>query len=335
VNRKYKTAIVLVIALFATVAVVLTRIGAAQQLFPTLYLDPSDVVYNTLVVGQRFDIDIKVLNVTDLKSFDFTLDFNPSVLSVVGESFLPEANHPTPNWNVNGGAGTFWANVTYENALDSVPPVTIATITFKIANYGISPLTFSNDKLGNSTGLLMPHDTRGGSVSVLYHDVAIVAVDSSTNETYDGRLVNVTATAKNLGLAPENFTVSVYANGNLIGSSEVSNLLPNQTTLVEVVWNTSGLASMTPYAMSAQASSVPYETNLANNMLTDGDVKVKIMGDVNGDGTVGILDLEAWDAAYGSSQGMPNWNPQADLNGDGTVDKTDGMLIIANYGNHL
>jgi uncharacterized protein (DUF2141 family) len=80
---------------------------------------------------------------------------------------------------------------------------------------------------------------------------------------------------------------------------------------------------------------VPYETNLANNALTDGNIKVKIMGDVNGDGTVGILDLEAWDAAYGSSQGMPNWNPQADLDGNGTVDKADGTLIIENYGNHL
>ncbi len=96
----------------------------------------------------------------------------------------------------------------------------------------------------------------------------------------------------------------------------------------------SGFASMTPYVISAQASFVPYETNLANNVLTDGNVKVKIMGDVNGDGIVGILDLQAWDAAYGSSQGMSNWNPQADLDGNGTVDKTDGMLIIQNYGNH-
>jgi hypothetical protein len=334
-NRKYKTAIVVVIALFATMAIVLTRMGVAQQLFPTLYIDPSSVVYNTLVVGQRFDVNVEVLNVTDLKSFDFSLSFNPNMLSVVSESFLPEANLPTPNWRVDGYAGTFWANVTYESPLNTVPPVTIATITFKISNYGISPLTFSNDKLGNSTGLLMMHQTIGGSVSVLNHDVAIVAVYSSANETYDGRLVNMTATAKNVGLAPENFTVSIFANSILIGTSQVLNLLPNQTTLVQMAWNTSGHASMTPYVISAQASAVPYETNLANNALTDGNVKVKIMGDVNGDGTVSILDLDAWDAAYGSSQGMPNWNSQADLDGSGTVDKTDGMLIIENYGNHL
>jgi uncharacterized protein (DUF2141 family) len=334
-NRKYKTAIVLVLALIVTVTIALTRMGAAQQLFPTLYIDPPQVVFNSLVVGQRFDIDVKVLNVTDLKSYEFSLSFNPNMLIVVSESFLPEANLPTPNWMVDGYAGTFWANVTYDSPLNTVPPLTIATITFKISNYGISPLVFSNDKLGNSTGLLMSHQTIGGSVSVLNHDVAIVAVDASTNETYDGRLVNITTTAGNLGLASENFTISVYANSNLVGTSQVLNLLPNQTTLVQMSWNTSGFANMTRYVLSAQVSSVPYETNLANNALTDGNIKVKIMGDVNGDGTVGILDLEAWDAAYGSSQGMPNWNPQADLDGNGTVDKADGTLIIENYGNHL
>lgn len=334
-DRKFKAGIMVVIVSFAAVAILLTRMGAAQQLFPTLYIDPQDVVFNSLVVGQRFDINVKVLNVSDLTGYEFSLSFNPNMLSVVSESFLPEANLPIPNWRVDGYAGTFWANVTYGSPLNTVPPLTIATITFKISNYGISPLTFSDDKLGNSTGLLMPHQTVGGSVSVLNHDVAIVAVDSSTNETYDGRLVNITASAKNLGLAPENFTVSVYANSNLIGTAQVLDLLPNQTTLVHISWNTSGSANMTPYVISAIASSVPYETNLTNNALTDGSVKVKIMGDVNGDGTVGILDLQAWDAAYGSSQGMPNWNPQADLDGNGIVDKADGMLIIGNYGNNL
>ena len=334
-NGKYKAAILLIVALLATAAIALTRMGVAEQLFPTLYIDPPQVVFNSLVVGQRFDISITIMNVTDLKSYDFSLSFNPNMLSIVSESFLPEDNLPTPNWIIDGYAGTFWANVTYETPLSTVPPVTIATIKFKITNYGLSPLIFSSDKLGNSTGLLMPHATLGGSISVLNHDVAVVVISSSTNETYEGRLVNINVTAKNLGLAPENFTLALYANSNLIGTSEVQNLLPNETTLVETVWNTSGFANMTSYIISAQASSVPFETNLANNALTDGIVKVKIMGDVNGDGTVSILDLEAWDAAYGSSGGTPNWNPQADLNGNGTVDKEDGKLIIDNYGNHL
>ncbi len=334
-NRKYKAAIFLIIALLATGTFALTRMGAAEQLFPTLYIDPSQVVFNSLVVGQRFDVNITVMNVTDLKSYDFTLSFNPNMLSVVTETFLPEANLPTPNCIVNARAGTFWANVTYETPIDTVPPVTVATIKFRVMNYGISPLTFSNDKLSNTTGLLMQHATTGGSVSVLNHDVAIISLSTSTNETYEGRTVNINATAKNLGLAPENFTLTIYAGSNLIGTLEILNLSPNETTFLATAWNTTGFANLNQYAMTAQASPVPFETNLTNNALTDGTIKIKIMGDVNGDGTVSILDLEAWDAAYGSTEGTPNWNPQADLNNNGTVDKEDGKIIIDNYGNHL
>ncbi len=334
-NKRNKIILAIALVCIFTTIIVMTRIGQGQQLTPTLYVDPPQTIFNSLVVGQRFNINIDVLNVSDLKTYEFTLSFNPNMLTVVSESFLPEANLPTPNWQINGYAGTFWTNVTYNTPLNSVPPVTIATITFKISNYGTSPLTFTNDKLGNTTGLLMPHETVGGSVSVLNHDVAITSITASTNETYDGRIVNVTTTAQNLGLATENFTVNIYADTNLIGTTSVFNLLPNQTTIIETSWNTSGYANMTAYTLSAQATPVPYETNLANNALTDGTVKIKIIGDVNGDGTVSILDLQAWDAAYGSSQGMPNWNPQADLNNDGTVDKADGMLIILNYGNHL
>jgi hypothetical protein len=334
-NKRNKIILTIALACIVTTVIAMTRIGQGQQLTPTLYVDPPQTIFNSLVVGQRFNISINVLNVTDLKTYEFTLSFNPSMLTIVSEFFLPEANLPTPNWQISGNAGTFWTNVTYNTALNSVPPVTIAIITFKISNYGTSPLTFTNDKLGNTTGLLMPHATVGGSVLILNHDVAITGITTSTNETYDGQIVNVTATAQNLGLGTENFTVNIYANTSLIGTTGVFNLLPNQTTIIQTSWNTTGYANLTAYTISAQATPVPYETNLANNALTDGTVKIKIMGDINGDGTVSILDLQAWDAAYGSSQGNPNWNPQADLNNDGTVDKADGILIIMNYGNHL
>jgi hypothetical protein len=334
-NKRDKIILTVTLACILTTIIVMTRISQGQQLTPTLYVDPPQTTFNNLVVGQRFNINIDVLNVSNLKTYEFTLSFNPNMLAVVSESFLPDANLPTPNWQVNGNTGTFWANVTYDTPINSVPPITIATITFKISNYGTSPLTFTNDKLGNTTGLLMPHQTVGGSVSVLNHDVAITSITTSTNETYDGQIVNITTTAQNVGLGTENFTVNVYANTNLIGTTNVLNLLPNQTTIIETSWNTSGYANLTAYTINAQATPVPYETNLANNALTDGTVKIKIIGDVNGDGIVSILDLQAWDAAYGSSQGTPNWNPQADLNNDGTVDKADGVLIILNYGNHL
>jgi hypothetical protein len=56
------------------------------------------------------------------------------------------------------------------------------------------------------------------------------------------------------------------------------------------------------------------------------------MGDVNGDGIIDDKDLSLLQAAFGSTPGMPNWNPKCDLNGDGKVDGKDLAIASMNYG---
>jgi len=55
-------------------------------------------------------------------------------------------------------------------------------------------------------------------------------------------------------------------------------------------------------------------------------------GDLNNDNRISWLDIGPFSGAYGSTPGMPNWNPHADLNGDGAVNWPDIALISANYG---
>lgn len=56
------------------------------------------------------------------------------------------------------------------------------------------------------------------------------------------------------------------------------------------------------------------------------------LGDVNRDGVIDDKDLALLRAAYGSTPGMPNWNPDCDLNGDGKVDLKDLAIASKNYG---
>lgn len=56
------------------------------------------------------------------------------------------------------------------------------------------------------------------------------------------------------------------------------------------------------------------------------------MGDVNRDGIIDDKDLALLQAAYGSTPGTPDWNPNCDLNGDGKVDLYDGTIATSNYG---
>ena len=55
-------------------------------------------------------------------------------------------------------------------------------------------------------------------------------------------------------------------------------------------------------------------------------------GDINNDNVVGPTDLLQVRAAYGSTPGSSNWNPNADLNGDGAVGPSDLLIVRANYG---
>ncbi len=57
-----------------------------------------------------------------------------------------------------------------------------------------------------------------------------------------------------------------------------------------------------------------------------------VLGDINGDGTVNILDAIILAKAFGSKQGSPNWDPRADLNKDNAVNILDAIKLAANFG---
>ncbi|HEV2987281.1 MAG TPA: dockerin type I domain-containing protein, partial [Candidatus Angelobacter sp.] len=52
-----------------------------------------------------------------------------------------------------------------------------------------------------------------------------------------------------------------------------------------------------------------------------------ISGDVNGDGVVNCVDLEAVKASFGKKLGQPGFNPKADVNGDGIVNVLDLSIV--------
>jgi hypothetical protein len=73
------------------------------------------------------------------------------------------------------------------------------------------------------------------------------------------------------------------------------------------------------------------ETNEANNILTLDNVPVAIIGDVNGDHEVNVLDAVVLALAWGSSQSDPRWNIKADLNHDGTINVLDGTRVSLHW----
>lgn len=160
------------------------------------------------------------------------------------------------------------------------------------------------------------------------HDVAITRIVPS--KTVASGNVTIDVTVANLGSYVETFTVSARANNTVVQTQTVTMDGQTSTTLI-LVWNTAGFQKGV-YKIGAYADLVPFEMNTTNNSLDDGFVRLSLLGDLNGDGSVDIFDALILASAYNSNPSSPNWNPNADLNGDGRVDLFDALLMASNYG---
>jgi hypothetical protein len=172
-----------------------------------------------------------------------------------------------------------------------------------------------------------------GIVELLgFHDVAIINVTPSTHITYQGQIVNITVVAVNLGNFTETFNITAYYDSTIIETKTVHNLAPNEEITLTFRWNTTHVAPCHNYTISAIASGIPNDTNTTNNIFTDGDVKIKMMGDITGDGKVDIRDVSIVASAFGETPERPRWNPLADINKDGKIDIRDVALVSGNFG---
>jgi len=166
------------------------------------------------------------------------------------------------------------------------------------------------------------------------HDVAIVSVAASATEVYEGQMVNITVIAKNEGNVTETFDVTIYYDASAIGIQTVIDLTAGANVTLTFSWDTTGVTPrIISYTIKAVATPVPGEIDTVDNTYIDGNVKIKMMGDINGDGIVDIFDVVIAAEAFGSCPGHPKWNPITDLNNDGIIDIFDLVIIAVNFGN--
>ncbi|MGB8780371.1 MAG: dockerin type I domain-containing protein [Candidatus Bathyarchaeia archaeon] len=162
------------------------------------------------------------------------------------------------------------------------------------------------------------------------HDVAVTDIALSKTVVEEGFSADINVTVANQGGYTETFNVTAYANATIVGSENVTLTASNSMT-VTFTWNTTGFA-VGNYTISAYAEPVPGETNVANNLLVDGTLRITLLGDVNGDGKVDMQDVMMLVNAFGSYPGHPRWNPDCDLNHDGRIDLADIVLALTNFG---
>jgi parallel beta-helix repeat protein len=104
------------------------------------------------------------------------------------------------------------------------------------------------------------------------HDIAVTSAVTAETVILQGFTDNVTVSVINEGEYAETFWVTVYADATVIGAQQVSLNSTSQIT-VTFTWNTADFAEGT-YTISAYATPVPDQTNVADNTFVAGTVRI-------------------------------------------------------------
>lgn len=310
-----------------------------NMLVTRIFVNPPELIVPFMKPSDIFSIEIKIENAIGMYDYEFKLSYDIDILTCLGAVVVPPSNGTdfTVEMQINDTEGIIWVKVQYYPPAEPISiyaAKTVTEITFMIQAYGQTVLDLHDTNISDPSGNSMPHEVEDGFFATLLRDVAInYANVTSANLVYPGRVVTIEVDAMNRGnMTTETFNVTVYYDSNPIETKTVT-LDPWSATTVTFYWNTSGLTPCNNFTIWAEASQVPYEVNLDNNVFHDGWVKIKMLGDINGDGIIDIYDVTQACAAYGSHEGDPNWNPDADLTSPwGVIDIYDIVTLASHYG---
>ena len=308
-------------------------------LLAKLVVEPEEIIDPSLLPPSTFKINVTIADVEDLYGYEFNLTFNPDVLiclKVEIHDVLNETNY-IPSIFMNNIKGFAWVNVAYyppAEPLTIYPSTPLVTIELRVKAIGSSNLTLHNTNLIDQLGEPIPHETFDGYFCTLIRDVAVIDLTASPIELYESWETNITVTVRNEGDITETFNVTFYYDDFLIGIVTITNLASNENTTTTIAWDTEGV-SPGNYTIRAEAAPVPYEIDITDNIFSDGIVRVKILGDLNGDDSVNILDALIGSATFGSYPGHPRWDSMCDLNRDKRVGILDMILLSRNFGKKI
>jgi hypothetical protein len=183
-----------------------------------------------------------------------------------------------------------------------------------------------------------------GNYVTKVHDVAVTSVVANRTWVYQGWPVGINVTIDNNGDFNETVDVTVYYNITSGGIAVTQNviMLVGQSKMIAFTWDTAGVQPHWYYNYTLTAvASIPADFTPADNTLADGNVTVRMMFDVNGDGKIDGRDITMAAKAFGSygpsflypgSPPSPKWNPNVDFNRDNKVDGRDLTMIARHFG---
>jgi hypothetical protein len=281
--------------------------GFFMSLIRDIAILDIEVDRNWAYKGWPVDIAVKVKNKGNIsETFDLRAYYDGNLIgqTTVNDLAPNEIRDVIFTWDTSSVGG---GNYTIRAEADTLP-----------YEVNVSDNTFTDGKV-----LIMTQ----------IHDVAITSVSLPGNWAYQGWIVKITVTVKNKGNLTESFNLEMYYDTNLFANLTIENLPANNEQILVINWNTSTVTPCHNYTISARIPPLEYEYNTSDNEYVAGKIKIRVFGDVTGDGEVSIDDIFATANAFGSYPGHPRWNEYADVNQDEYVGIDDIFLVARSFGN--
>jgi hypothetical protein len=187
-------------------------------------------------------------------------------------------------------------------------------------------------KVVANDGLNTGENISDSTFTIRVHDIAPTIIIPSKSFVGQSLSISLNITVENQGDFIETLNMTLYANETAIG--DIQNISLNSENLtIYFTWNTTGF-EYGNYTLSAYAWPVPGETDTADNNFTYGLVSVTIMGDIDGNGWVNVLDAIDLSNSFGKSIGQAGFNPNADFDDNGIVNILDAITLANHYNQH-
>ena len=316
-----------------------------------------------IVLGQEFTVYINITKAIDLYGWEFQFNYNPSVLDLTYTAIV-DGGLKTPTQTfmslVNETGGHLWwaVSTTYPTTTGiTYYSHAIFEMRFKAIDAGTSNLSLFGTILSDSHASPIPHTVVDSSVTVGTVDLTVEEIKICNmygNETWTHSIyANDTYTDSSPYYYPVNVTVKnngnmnagsfkvklqVYYEESLEAESEISvdSLAASSTIKITFsnLFHPTKTGDTGKYKLKATADSQNeiYESDEDNNVKTKEDFLVTLMGDINGDKKVNVLDAVTIALAWNGKPGDAQWNVAADLNHDNEVNILDGSRMGLTWG---
>jgi len=255
---------VLWIILIALITTAMTsRITVATELTK---LSVSPIKVTGVLIGNTFTINVTVADVTALFGYQFLLRYDTTILTATEYKNLAYLTYapfkePAPS-AINDAEG--WVSVAYncpmgeKVGLTTTEPKPLAEITFRVDDYGTSPLDIAEDfhytQLADVYGhsitypynLIISDGVFSNVEEIILHDIAVTDVTVNATTVKPGEVIAIDITVINNGDFTETFTVTAkYSKTAInfidIGTKTVTDLEIDASTTVSFTWDTAGI----------------------------------------------------------------------------------------------